>query len=206
MLVSVCYPWLNHPGEGRIGRSLRPQFLGRCGIRPDSETMEYFRPVEAPERNSFGSRAHYKLQPHKLKQRSLMDISSITDMEDDCALPERGFQRSQRSKDTDRVAYQERGNGGAWVQHEAALRKALETDEDWAGSFDEAAMNREYDDQVGAPQQLPSGDNKQLLSNLAELAQGERLLGDQGQEQVVVEGVSRLSRSGSSRPATLPAW
>ena len=146
------------------------QFLGRCGIRPDSETMEYFRPVEAPERNSFGSKAHFKLQPHKLKQRSLMDISKLADAEDECPLPERGFQRSQRSRDIDRKSYEERGVGGAWAQHEAALRRAIETDEEWAGAFDEAEMADDdgQESERLQPHQLPVVDNKQVLSNLAE--------------------------------------
>ena len=36
-----------------------------------------------------------------MKQRSLLGISKITDVEEDCALPDRGFQRSQRSRDAD---------------------------------------------------------------------------------------------------------
>jgi hypothetical protein len=134
-------------------------FLGRCGIRPDPETMEYFRPQQAPERFSPNSKDYFKLQPHKLKQRSLMDITIPLDMhEGELKLPDRGFQRSERSIKADRVPYFESKNQ-AWSQHEEALTKAMKSD--W-----EIYEDSDFDgieDHLSAPQLSP-GTTSKLIS------------------------------------------
>jgi hypothetical protein len=137
-------------------------FLGRCGIRPDPETMEYFRPQQAPERFSPNSKDHFKLQPHKLKQRSLMDITIPLDMhEGELKLPDRGFQRSERSIKADRVPYFE-SNNQAWSQHEKAITNAMKSD--WE-IYEDSDFNR-IDNHLPVPQ-LPPGTTSELISATA---------------------------------------
>ena len=50
-------------------------FLGKVGIRPDAETMEYFRIPVAPAQGAPNSRHYHRLLlPHKERVRSLMDL------------------------------------------------------------------------------------------------------------------------------------
>merc|ERR1711871_627496 len=100
---------------------------------------------------SFGSRDYFKLQPHKLKQRSLMDITTSSDMKIDPDLPSNGFQRSPRVINADRVPYFESRNN-AWGQHEAALRKAAKSDSE---AFDDSD-NDDDDDSDHNPKNLES--------------------------------------------------
>lgn len=173
-------------------------FLGSCGIRPDQETMEYFRPVQAPEKNSFGSKDHFKLQPHKLKQRSLMDITTPLDMHGDLELPSRGFQRSSRAVNADRVPYFESQNR-AWSQHEAALKKAIKSDwESYDNVDDEGSEGDDEEEsediiesdaeivQSPAERELPtigSGEGEAVLPSLSALGQEDPIPIERGRRE-----------------------
>lgn len=181
-------------------------FLGSCGIRPDKETMEYFRPMDAPEKNSFGSKHHFKLQPHKLKQRSLMDIEMM-EMQDDLELPSRGFQRSSRAVNADRVPYFESQNK-AWSQHEAALRKAIKSD--WESFDTEEDVNeneigdgdgeRRMDEPIVKSEEMPPQTERELpmIGN----GEGEAILPSLsalGQENIVSIDRARREYTSSTR-------
>jgi hypothetical protein len=50
------------------------RFLGRCGIRPDKETMEYFRIPDTPLKNSPNSRDATKLRVTGARVRNLLEL------------------------------------------------------------------------------------------------------------------------------------
>ena len=64
-------------------------FLGKVGIRPDAETMEYFRIPVAPAQGAPNSRHYHRLLlPHKERVRSLMDLQMPAEYApDDLDLP-----------------------------------------------------------------------------------------------------------------------
>ena len=105
------------------------QFLGSMGIKPDAETMEYFRPQQEPAVNSPNSRHHTRLlMPHKRRMRSLLDIEFPDGLGPVLDLPDRSHQRSEWSA-KNLEPYFESGQN-QWAMHTKALMAALEpTDE-----------------------------------------------------------------------------
>jgi len=112
-------------GPEALGETLL--LLGSMGIRPDRETMEYFRLPDEPSANSPNSR-HYRrrLVPHKARVRSLLDIEVPTLLRNDVGLPERGFQVQEDAPGgrIDSEPYFESGSD-RWTAHVKALKAAM---------------------------------------------------------------------------------
>ena len=110
-------------------------FLGRVGIQPDQETMEYFSMPAAPAPGSANSRHHTRLlAPHKERVRSLMDIN----MPAEYAPPELALPVSPTAPRAVQEPYFESGQD-EWKEHARALSKALvgaDVDEDDGGDGD----------------------------------------------------------------------
>lgn len=117
--------------------------LGELGVRPDKETMEYFRPPPVPVANSPNSR-HYlkKLLPHKQKMRSVLDLEPPEELQSDVSLPERGsFVRTAAvGGRSDMEPYFNPGDD-SWAEHTAALgvvtKGGREVDEEYEEDEDD---------------------------------------------------------------------
>eukprot|EP01041_Mallomonas_annulata_P006410 gene6410-12961_t len=105
-------------------------FLGKMGVRPDRETMEYFRMPSEPAANAPNSR-HYRRQllPHKAKVRSLLDMDLPEGSDDNAVgLPDRGFHRHEYAPGgrRDVEPYFESGEDH-WVAHANALKAVMKS-------------------------------------------------------------------------------
>lgn len=102
-------------------------FLGKMGVRPDKETMEYFRLPAEPKANSPNSR-HYirQLVPHKARVRSLLDMELPVGLDNESGLPERGFVHRDLAPGgrRDVEPYFQPGEDH-WVAHAEALKAAM---------------------------------------------------------------------------------
>lgn len=106
---------------GLSALSAAMSFLGSVGIRPDKDTMEYFRIPVAPAPGMPNSRHHNKLLvPHKQRVRSLMDLNMPAEFApSEIELPV--YPSAARPKTE---PYFEAGRDD-WADHARALGKSL---------------------------------------------------------------------------------
>jgi len=126
-------------GLEELRESLR--FLGSMGIKPDAETMDYFRPQREPVANSPNSRHHTRLlMPHKKRLRSLLDIEFPEGLGPVLDLPDRSHQRSEWSAKNLEPYFESGQNRWAFL-HTKALMAAIEPAENSVSDFQSAPID-----------------------------------------------------------------
>lgn len=116
VLVQCCR---TETGPAGLVNALR--FLGSVGIRPDEETMEYFRIGPAPSRFSADSRHyHTKLLPRREKLRSILDIEFPSGLAPDLSLQKSGEIKAKVIKEPNFEI-----GGDKWEEYSKALQTTV---------------------------------------------------------------------------------